>query len=57
MCDFIKDESGIWWLINIKAFKLVENVSEINIRPIAFYRENPEDVMRQIINLQDKTTN
>jgi LMBR1 domain-containing protein 1 len=22
VCDFIKDESGIWWLINIKAFTI-----------------------------------
>ena len=24
-CDFIKDEGGLWWLINVKAFKISEN--------------------------------
>ena len=22
--DFIKDESGIWWLVNVKYFRLME---------------------------------
>ena len=24
-CDFIKDAGGLWWLINVKAFKIAEN--------------------------------
>ena len=46
VCDFIKDESGIWWLVNIKAFIIKENYVDINIRPICNYRENPEDVLK-----------
>ena len=45
VCDFIKDESGIWWLINIKAFKLKEgtDLEKINIRPICYYKEDADD--------------
>lgn len=27
--DFIKDEVGNWWLVNIKAFKMVERISRL----------------------------
>lgn len=26
--DFIKDEMGNWWLINIKAFKMIEKLKK-----------------------------
>lgn len=28
MGDFIKDEMGNWWLINVKAFKMIEKVKK-----------------------------
>ena len=35
--DFIKDESGTWWLINIKGFILADGKNVTNFRPITHY--------------------
>ena len=34
VCDFIKDEGGNWWFINVKAFILEGEHKKINIKPI-----------------------
>jgi hypothetical protein len=36
--DFIEDENGIWWLINIRAF-LLETSPNMNLRLITNYGE------------------
>lgn len=40
--DFIKDESGIWWLVNIKAFKLVDEKVIPDISLIVKYGDEGE---------------
>lgn len=37
--DFVKDESGTWWLINIRGFVLVD---KFNINPKAFLGTSDE---------------
>ena len=40
--DFIKDESGIWWLVNIRGYKFdYPKLKElpINIKPITHFGE------------------
>ncbi|KRX09079.1 hypothetical protein PPERSA_01966 [Pseudocohnilembus persalinus] len=37
IADFIKDESGIWWMINVKGFKLDDTVSIVDLKPITNY--------------------
>jgi LMBR1 domain-containing protein 1 len=32
--DFIKDEVGNWWLVSIKAFKMIEKLSRVKSSPI-----------------------
>lgn len=27
VCDFIKDDSGLWWMIGVRAFKLDKNLN------------------------------
>ena len=34
VADFIKDESGIWWMVNVKAFRLHEYPEEILVKVI-----------------------
>jgi len=41
VADFIRDEDGIWWFINVKAFILDEYVSPINNKKITM-NMNPE---------------
>jgi len=42
--DFIKDESGIWWFINVKGFILETCPNPLNIKPITHYGDDlPED--------------
>lgn len=31
--DFIKDETGNWWLVNIKALKAVEKIKKGGLKP------------------------
>ncbi len=37
ICDFIKDESGIWWMINVRGFVLDTYDDPINIKVITNY--------------------
>lgn len=42
--DFIKDEAGIWWFINLKGFVLRNDIL-IDGRPITNYGEENSDVV------------
>jgi hypothetical protein len=42
VCDFIKDEAGTWWFINVKAF-IFDKVEKVNHRPITMH---DDDVVR-----------
>lgn len=39
VADFIKDESGIWWMVNVKAFKLLDTIEFVNLKPITNFGE------------------
>lgn len=43
--DFIKDESGVWWMINIKGFILTSDPL-VNIKPITHYGD--EELLRKL---------
>ncbi|KAL4477278.1 hypothetical protein ABPG73_003404 [Tetrahymena malaccensis] len=44
--DFIKDESGLWWLINIRGFLLDKYEIPINVKPITEYGEHTTEIKR-----------
>ncbi len=44
--DFVKDESGIWWLINIKGYKLYDKYPLIDIKLITCYEPGMENTNR-----------
>jgi hypothetical protein len=46
VCDFIKDESGIWWLINIKAFILDREVYLENIKRLTNWDDEDPDMVK-----------
>jgi hypothetical protein len=37
--DFIKDETGNWWLVNIKAFKVIEKIKTCGAKPKSAMRD------------------
>jgi LMBR1 domain-containing protein 1 len=37
VADFIKDESGIWWLVNVKAFIFEKDPGIINVKKITHF--------------------
>ena len=44
--DFVKDESGIWWLINIKSMILVERIPEAKIKQVVQGEDDEDDYPR-----------
>ena len=56
--DFIRDESGIWWLVNIKGFVLVGDPM-VDCKPITNYGEENvigvNEIKKQVI-LEEKQT-
>jgi hypothetical protein len=46
VCDFIKDESGIWWVINIKAFVLDREVYLENIKRLTNWDDEDPDMVK-----------
>ena len=36
VCDFIKDEGGNWWFINVKAF-ILETEGKVSLKPITMH--------------------
>ena len=38
VCDFIRDEGGNWWFINVKAFILITE-GKINLKPIIMHHD------------------
>ena len=44
--DFVKDESGIWWLINIKSMVLIERIPEIKIKKAVAGEDEDGDDMK-----------
>lgn len=38
--DFIKDESGTWWLVNVKGFLIQSMTEEIDIRKIVNFGDS-----------------
>lgn len=42
MCDFVKDEGGNWWFINVKAF-ILDSDDKIDIKPITMHDDEVND--------------
>jgi hypothetical protein len=39
VCDFVKDEAGTWWFINVKAF-ILDKCDKVSFRPITMHDED-----------------
>lgn len=42
VCDFVKDEGGNWWFINVKAF-ILENEGKVSLKPITSHDDESYD--------------
>ena len=51
VADFVKDESGIWWMINVKAFILDFEVYMDNIKRITNYDDEDPSIMDRAKNI------
>lgn len=59
VCDFIKDESGLWWMIGVRAYKFVNPDIKPNLKLfIDVYEEEQEGAedaeAKQSISLEKK---
>ncbi|EGR32819.1 lmbr1-like conserved region family protein, putative, partial [Ichthyophthirius multifiliis] len=56
VCDFIKDESGIWWMVNVKAFIFDHPIpDEINTKVILNYGDEIAIEQQENIHKQNKS--
>ena len=56
VADFIKDEGGNWWFVNVKAFILEGEVKKIDIKPIVSHdHEDTEEESKGKKNLESYT--
>lgn len=44
VCDFTKDENGVWWFLNMRAFKVTDPYQRPRLKPFTGWAdENSED--------------